>query len=122
MLKMARLLAAAVVATSLAACSGVSSPSSQTVDTFTGSVDPIGQSSNNFSVGKTSELSLTLISLTPRPVLGFIGAGNMASALIRGLLAQGTVSAGCVWVSSPSGPRRAFTMPPRRSSARTAPR
>ena len=73
MLKMARLLAAAVVATSLAACSGVSSPSNQTIDTFTGTVDPIGQSSNNFSVGKTSELSLTLISLNPRPVLGFIG-------------------------------------------------
>ena len=73
MLKMARLLAAAVVATSLAACSGVSSPSSQTQDTFTGTVDPVGQSSSNFSVGKTSELSLTLVSLTPRPVLGFIG-------------------------------------------------
>lgn len=40
--------------------------------------------------------------------LGFIGAGNMASALVRGLLAQGTVSAGCVWVASPSGPRRAI--------------
>ena len=40
--------------------------------------------------------------------LGFIGAGNMASALVRGLLAQGTVSAGSVWVASPSGPRRAI--------------
>jgi hypothetical protein len=40
--------------------------------------------------------------------LGFIGAGNMAAALVRGLLAQGTVSAGCVWVSSPSGPRRSI--------------
>jgi len=40
--------------------------------------------------------------------LGFIGAGNMAMALVRGLLAQGTVSAGCVWVASPSGPRRAI--------------
>ena len=73
MLKKARLLAAVVVAASLAACSGVSSPSSQTQDTFTGTVDPIGQSSNNFSVGKTSEMSITLVSLTPRPVLGFIG-------------------------------------------------
>lgn len=73
MLTMARLFAAAVVATSLAACSGVSSPSSQTQDTFTGTVDPIGQSSSNFRVGKTSELSVTLVNLTPRPVLGFIG-------------------------------------------------
>ena len=40
--------------------------------------------------------------------VGFVGAGNMAAALIRGLLSQGTVSAGCVWVSSPSGPRRAI--------------
>jgi pyrroline-5-carboxylate reductase len=40
--------------------------------------------------------------------LGFIGAGNMAAALVRGLLAQGTVSAGSVWVASPSGPRRAI--------------
>ncbi len=73
MLKMARLFAAAVVATSLASCSGISSPSTQTQDTFTGTVDPLGQSSSNFSVGKTSELSVTLVTLTPRPVLGFMG-------------------------------------------------
>ena len=73
MLTMARLLAAVAVAASLAACSGVSSPSTQTQDTFTGTVDPIGQSSNNFSVAKTSEMSITLLSLTPRPVLGFMG-------------------------------------------------
>ncbi len=73
MLTMARLIAAVAVAASLAACSGVSTPSSQTQEQFTGTVDPLGQSSNNFSVGKTSELSMTLVSLTPRPVLGFIG-------------------------------------------------
>lgn len=73
MLTMARLLGAVAVAASLAACSGVSSPSTQTQDTFSGTVDPVGQSSNNFSVGKTSEMSVTLVSLTPRPVLGFIG-------------------------------------------------
>jgi len=73
MLTMPRLIAAVAVAASLAACGGVSSPSSQTQDNFSGTVDPVGQSSNNFSVGKTSELSVTLVSLTPRPVLGFIG-------------------------------------------------
>ncbi len=73
MLTMARLFGAVAVAASLAACSGVASPSTQTQETFTGSVDPIGQSSNNFSVGKTSEMAVTLVSLTPRPVLGFIG-------------------------------------------------
>ena len=40
--------------------------------------------------------------------LGVIGAGNMATALITGLVGQGTVDPRSVWVSSPSGPRRAI--------------
>ena len=39
--------------------------------------------------------------------LGVIGAGNMATALVRGLCSDGTVDPAAVWVSSPSGPRRA---------------
>ena len=43
----------------------------------------------------------------PREIrLGVIGAGNIASAIIRGLVSQGIVSPSNVWVSSPSGPRR----------------
>ena len=40
--------------------------------------------------------------------LGVIGAGNMATALVRGLIAAGSVAPTSVWVSSPSGPRRAI--------------
>ena len=47
------------------------------------------------------------MSSTGRDVrVGFIGAGNMATALIRGLVSQGTVDPKSVWVSSPSGPRK----------------
>lgn len=73
MLKMARLIAAVAVAATLAACGGVDSPSTQLQENFTGTLDPLGQSSNNFTVGKTSEMSVTLVSLTPRPVIGFLG-------------------------------------------------
>jgi len=38
--------------------------------------------------------------------LGVIGAGNIATAILRGLVSQGVVSAANVWCSSPSGPRR----------------
>jgi pyrroline-5-carboxylate reductase len=38
--------------------------------------------------------------------LGFIGAGNMSTALVRGLVAQGMVEPDRIWVSSPSGPRK----------------
>ena len=49
------------------------------------------------------------IKMTEREIrLGVIGAGNMASALVRGLIGQGTVSPGNVWISSPSGPRKPF--------------
>jgi pyrroline-5-carboxylate reductase len=42
-------------------------------------------------------------SLTPAVRVGFIGAGNMASALIRGMLERGVVPASSISVSSPSG-------------------
>ena len=38
--------------------------------------------------------------------LGVIGAGNIATAILRGLVGQGVVSPSNVWCSSPSGPRR----------------
>lgn len=73
MLTMARLIAAVAMAATFAACSGVSSPSTQTQEDFTGTLDPGGQASKAFSVSKTSEMSMTLVSLSPRPVLGFLG-------------------------------------------------
>jgi hypothetical protein len=72
MRKLLHLLAAAAVAGSLAACGGVDSPSTQTSEDFTGTVDPLGQASQPFSVSKTGEMQITLQSLTPRPVVGFI--------------------------------------------------
>jgi outer membrane lipoprotein SlyB len=72
MFKMARLLTAVAVAVSLAACGSVDSPSNEVSENFTGTVDPLGQASNTFSVSKTGEMQLTLLSLTPRPVVGFI--------------------------------------------------
>jgi hypothetical protein len=72
MFKMARLLTAVAVAVSLAACGGIDSPSNQASQDFTGTVDPLGQASHTFSVSKTGEMQLTLLSLTPRPVVGFI--------------------------------------------------
>lgn len=72
MVKMVRLLAAVAVVVSLAACSSVATPSSETTETFSGTLDPLGQASQPFSVSKTGELQMTLQSLTPRPVVGFV--------------------------------------------------
>lgn len=47
------------------------------------------------------------VSLGDRCV-GFIGAGNMAAALVSGLLARGVCAPGALFVSSPSGPSAAL--------------
>jgi hypothetical protein len=72
MVKLGRLATALSIAALLAACGGVSSPSTQTTEEFSGTIDPAGTASRDFSVSKTGELQLTLKSLTPRPVVGFI--------------------------------------------------
>jgi len=72
MLKIARLLTAVAAAVSMAACGGIASPSSQTSTDFSGVVQPLGQASKEFSVSKTGELEITLQSLSPRPVVGFL--------------------------------------------------
>lgn len=41
-------------------------------------------------------------------VYGFLGAGNMASAIVRGLLARGVAAPSQLWLSSPSGPRESL--------------
>lgn len=38
--------------------------------------------------------------------IAFVGAGNMATAIIRGLLAKNVVPAACIRASSPSGPSK----------------
>jgi hypothetical protein len=69
---MVRLLAALAAAAALAGCGSVDAPSNQVSETFTGTLSPASQVSHPFSVSKTGEMTLTLNSLTPRPVLGFI--------------------------------------------------
>ncbi|MGE3957641.1 MAG: hypothetical protein AB7H96_13050 [Vicinamibacterales bacterium] len=75
MFKLVRLCAALALAASLAACGGVSSPSNQTAEDFTGTLGQSSQAFQTFSVSRTGELSMTLQSLTPRPVVGFVSLG-----------------------------------------------
>lgn len=97
MLKLVRLLAAAAVAVSLSACGGVNSPSTQSTEDFSGTLDPQGQSFKTFSVAKTGEMQLTLQTLTPRPVLGFLSvgvgtpAGSVCSPLLGYIVSQAAV-------------------------------
>lgn len=72
MRNLARLAMLCLVTCSLAACGSVTSPSQLTALDFTGSIDPLGSSFQSFTVGKTGEMQLTLQSLTPRPVVGFV--------------------------------------------------
>jgi pyrroline-5-carboxylate reductase len=45
---------------------------------------------------------------TDGPVIAFIGAGNIASAVIRGLVQRGVTAAGNIRASSPSGGSQAL--------------
>lgn len=72
MVKIFPALVALILAVSLAACNSVNSPSDETTDDFTDVLPPAGQVSKNFSVSKNGEMQMTLMSLTPRPVVGFI--------------------------------------------------
>ena len=97
MLKLVRLLAAVAVAASLAACGGVNSPSTQATEDLSGTLDPQGQSFKTFSVSKTGEMQLTLQSLTPRPVIGFVSlavgtpSGSICSPLLGYIVSQAAV-------------------------------
>ena len=68
----ARLAAVSCLAFSLAACGSVTSPSQLAAFDFSGTLVPLGQANQQFSVNKTGEMQLTLQSLTPRPVVGFV--------------------------------------------------
>lgn len=67
-----RLLGVAALAASLAACGSVSAPSNSTAEDFTDTLQPSGQTFKAFSVSKTGEMQITLQSLNPRPIVGFI--------------------------------------------------
>ena len=72
MVQIARLFGVIAVTGSLAACSSVASPSTGTTEDFSGTLAPLGQTSKPFSASKNGEVQLTLQSLTPRPVVGFV--------------------------------------------------
>jgi len=72
MRKLGCLLCGVALAMSVAACGSVSSPSTQTAEDYTDTVQPAGQVFKTFSVGKTGEMQFTLQSLTPRLVVGFL--------------------------------------------------
>ena len=97
MLKMVRLLTALAFAVSLAACGGVDSPSSQTSTDFSGILAPGDQQFTSFSVAKTGEMQLTLVSLTPRPVIGFLSAaigqqtGSVCSPIFGYIVSQAAI-------------------------------
>jgi hypothetical protein len=71
----ARLLGALALAASIAACKGVTSPSSYPDDDLTGTIVPGGQNDKPFTVGSTGEMQMTLSSLSPAPVVGFMAVG-----------------------------------------------
>jgi len=72
MLKFSAAMIALACAFSLAACSSVNTPSSEITANYSDTLPPLGQVSTNFNVSKNGELQLTLTSLSPRPVVGFI--------------------------------------------------
>ena len=79
---------------SLGACGSVTSPSQLTTLDFSGTLDPGGQVSQTFSVAKTGEMQVTLQTLSPRPVVGFLAiavglpAGSVCSPLAGYYLSQ----------------------------------
>lgn len=86
-MKFARLGPALVFAATLAACSGISSPSTYTPDDFSGTLQPGGEANRGFNVDGTGELQVELRELNPRPRVGFIAlavgryAGSICSPL-----------------------------------------
>jgi hypothetical protein len=78
----ARLAGALIVATAMAACHGVTSPSSYPDDNFSSTLQPSGEAHKAFTVGSTGEMQMTLQSLTPTPQVGFVwmGVGQFAGA------------------------------------------
>lgn len=88
-----RTLAALAAAVTLAGCGGVSSPSTLTSQDYTDTISTGGQAFQTFSVNKTGEMQLTLMSITPRPVVGFLSAAiGLASGSLCSPLGGYTVS------------------------------
>jgi hypothetical protein len=74
-------LATAVAAASAltVACGGVSSPSTNAQETFTGTLLPAGQNFHAFNVSKPGEYQVTVTSMSPSTIVG-IGVGQLADS------------------------------------------
>lgn len=71
-MKTARLLAAFVAATVFTACGSVSDPSNYVTKDFSGTLQPNGQVSETFTVGRAGEMQITLNQMSPPPRTGFV--------------------------------------------------
>lgn len=69
----------AMAAALMAACGGVSSPTSNAQETFTGTLLPAGSNFHAFSVSKPGEYQMTITSMTPSTIVG-IGVGQLADS------------------------------------------
>lgn len=120
MLKFSGALAALAFVLSLVACSSVNTPSSEITANYSDTLTPLGQVSTNFNTSKNGEMQMTLTSLTPRPVVGFIAlaigtpASGGCSPLIGYVVSQaavgqqysfGQINKGsyCLLVADPNG-------------------
>lgn len=68
---LACVLAIAVVGSATLGCKGVVEPTKNQIETFTGTIQPGEVASHSFSVSRSGEYSITLISLSP-PVSLFV--------------------------------------------------
>lgn len=82
-MKTVRTLAVCLSLIALAACGGVSSPSTYAPDDFSGLLPPGGEINRGFSVGATGEIQVQLTALNPLPRVGFIAmaVGQYAGTL-----------------------------------------
>jgi hypothetical protein len=71
----------------------VASPSSNTVETFSGTVAPSGTVTHNFKVSKDGEFSITLTAINPAAVVG-IAYGGVNSDGSCGVISANNVTLG----------------------------
>jgi hypothetical protein len=66
----------------MAAC-GVNSPSKNTKENFSGTLQPLSQSDHHYTFSKQGELEITITSVTPTPPSGQLGL--MVGASVNGV-------------------------------------
>ena len=102
-MKIARVVTAAVLAATVAACGGVASPSTYTPDDFSGTLQPASEANRGFEVRGTGELQLELTSLNPLPRVGFV-------AMAVGRYTGGFCSPLPGWIVTQAGLNRSYAL------------